>query len=202
MNVTYFAICVAVATAPGPEVMTVLHHSLNHGLLRSLPLILGMQVGLAIVALIAGSSVGMLIPLAPVLPQWFGVIGGGYLCYLGVTLLQASDATSPRSSLIDHETDRLGFVQGVLVASANPKTLIFFVAVVPAFLERTPFSWVQLSLLAGTFMLVTLIVRVGYGYEAAAVSRYLTRHARWVKPTAGALFILAGLYVMAGSVLI
>ena len=197
MNVTYFIICVVVATAPGPGVMTVLHHSLNHGLKRSLPLILGMQVGLALVALIAGSCVGMLIPLAPVLPQWFGVVGGGYLCYLGVALLQSSHTTSPRSSLIDHETDQLGFVQGLLVASANPKTLIFFVAVVPAFLEETAFTWAQLSLLAGTFMLVTLIVRMGYGYAAEDVSRYLTRHAYWLKRTAGVLFILAGLYVMA-----
>ena len=89
-----------------------------------------------------------------------------------------------------------GFFQGLLVACANPKTVLFFMAVIPAFLEGTEFIWYQISSLVGLLMMVTLIVHVVYGHAAQVVAHYVTRYLSTVNRVTGLLFMVLSLLII------
>lgn len=196
MNTTYFMICLVAATAPGPGVLALLHHGMNYGLKRSIPLILGMQSGLAVAGVVAGSGIGLIIFSSPTLSVWFHLAGGGYLFCYGVIIFKSTVKSPVQQRPTRDHASYAGFLQGLLVACANPKTVLFFMAVIPAFLEGSEFIWYQISSLVGLLMVVTLIVHVVYGHAAEVVAHYVTRYLSTLNRVTGLLFISLSLPII------
>ena len=194
MNATYVMVCLVATTAPGPGILALLHHSINYGLKQSLPLILGMQGGLIVTAGVAGSGIGLIIFSSPDLSLWFHLAGGAYLFYYGTRIFNAP----VRPAVLQGKTDTgyTGFWQGLLIACANPKTVLFFMAVIPAFLEDPAFFWTQFSVLVGLLMGVTLSTHIVYGYAAEVVAHYVTRYLAIVNRVTGLLFMGLALLII------
>lgn len=115
---------------------------------------------------VAGTSAAMVLQLALVVAgmatamamladvfEWLRWIGVAYLVVLGVRAWRA-----PADDLADvapaARPDRTAFLRGVLVSLTNPKTLLFYGALLPQFVEPSEPAGPQLVLLAATFVVV------------------------------------------------
>ena len=91
------------------------------------------------------------------------------------------------------------FLRGFLVNITNPKGIVFYVAVLPQFIDvgRPPF--VQYAILGLTTLVVDLAVMAGYIALAVRVLVLMRdpNHLRWVNRTLGSAFIGAGLALAA-----
>jgi threonine/homoserine/homoserine lactone efflux protein len=159
-NLLAFAVASALLIMiPGPSVLFVLGRSISlgrrGGLLSVLGNALGMLPAIAAVAL----GIGALVAQSVVVFTIVKVIGAGYLIFLGIQAIRhrkaraAPDATTaPRSTL------RL-LVEGFVVGITNPKTIAFFVAVLPQFVAHDAgnISW-QLAELGLVFFVLALIM--------------------------------------------
>ena len=195
MNWTYLLVCFTAATAPGPGVLALIHYSLNRGVWRSIPLMLGMQVGLLVAAVVAGSGIGAIVFASPSLFWWFSLAGGGYLCYYGVAIILPTLRAAIWQPPMKHIPGN-GFLVGILIALANPKTIFFFMAVLPQFLEGSAAFWMQISQLAWTLMVVTLIVHLFYAYVAQWASTVIMRYVGTINRFVGLAFLALGLSII------
>jgi len=76
----------------------------------------------------------------------------------------------------------------------NPKGIIFFVAILPQFIDVARPQALQYTILAATTFAVDLVVMIGYTALAARVLRVMKEPGslRWVNRGLGGLFVAAG----------
>jgi threonine/homoserine/homoserine lactone efflux protein len=144
---------------PGPSVLFVLGRSISlgrrGGLLSVLGNALGMLPAIAAVAL----GIGALVAQSVVVFTIVKVIGAAYLVFLGIQAIRHRKVRAmPDASTAPRSTFRL-LLEGFVVGVTNPKTIAFFVAVLPQFVDHAagaiPFQLAQLGL---SFFLLALIM--------------------------------------------
>ena len=159
-NAAAFALAaLALIAIPGPSVLFVIGRSLSLGRVGGFLSVLGNALGMipAIVAVAFG--VGALVAQSLVVLTVVKVLGGLYLVLLGVQAIRhrhdhADDGPSLPSA---RPSARRLVGEGFVVGVSNPKTIVFFVAVLPQFVSYESGAVpVQLALLGGIFFVIAL----------------------------------------------
>ena len=102
------------------------------------------------------------------LVRWCGVL---YLLYLGVQRWRGAGNGEVRGRRTrDYDS---AATEGFVVALTNPGTMLFFIAFFPQFLSESMPVGPQLTLMALTFMVLTVVVDIGYALLAARLGRSL-----------------------------
>jgi threonine/homoserine/homoserine lactone efflux protein len=194
-----FALASAVLVAiPGPTVLLVVSYALGHG--RKYALATTAGVALGDLTSMTASMLGLGVLLAAS-AEWFMVlkwIGAAYLIYLGVKLWRAPvmdpDALKAPAEL---RTSRI-VAHAYAVTTLNPKSIIFFVAFVPQFIDPHVASVSQIAVLEATFISIAALNAFLYAMLASFARRAIrrTQVQRAVNRTGGALLVGAG--VLAG----
>ncbi len=87
-------------------------------------------------------------------------------------------------------------VSGVLVNILNPKLTIFFFAFLPLFVPAgEPQAVLRMVVLSAVFMLLTLVVFVGYGTFAASIREHVISRpsvVTWMRRTFAGAFVALG----------
>jgi threonine/homoserine/homoserine lactone efflux protein len=186
----FLVAAIVLLLTPGPAVLYIIARSLEQGRRAGLVSVLSIEVGnfLHVLAATLGLSAVLLSSaLAFMLVKY---LGAAYLIYLGLrTLLKP--ATAPSTGHLPRQSLRRIFAQGVLVATLNPKTALFFVAFLPQFVDPARGAvTVQLFVLGSLFVLLGIVSDSLYALLAGTVGQ-------WLKGTGG--FKRAERYVV-GSV--
>jgi threonine/homoserine/homoserine lactone efflux protein len=155
-----FVLATAVLIAiPGPNVALIVANSVAHGRRFGLITVAGTSVAMVpqLVMTIAGMSGALL--LFAHLFEWLRWIGVAYLVYLGVQafLTQPIDLTKLTA---EPRSPREIFFRGFFVSLVNPKTLLFYGAFFPQFLDPSANVTEQLWLLSGTFLAIAVALDV------------------------------------------
>src|SRR5205807_5451058 len=115
---------------PGPIVTLVIATSASKGLRAGLVTVAGTSAGNAV--LLAAIALGLSWILSNAL-GWFEMlrwIGAAYLIWLGIQAWRGAAGGAPLPP-----SDRVHFWRGFLVALSNPKTIAFFTAFLPQFVD-------------------------------------------------------------------
>src|SRR5580692_8896753 len=130
---TFLLACVVVVIVPGPTVTLIVANSLRHGARAGMLNVAGTQVGLALTVGVVLLGLASLIAAMGAWFIWLRLAGAAYLIWLGCRLLMSSGEIEPGAT---PRTPRGGFfLQGLAVALSNPKTLLFFGAFFPQFID-------------------------------------------------------------------
>jgi homoserine/homoserine lactone efflux protein len=161
----------ALSLSPGPAVFYVVAQGAR-GVARAVPATLGILSANGLYFALSATSVGALIAAST---RFFAVVkwvGAGYLIFLGLKALRAAasrpavppDATTPRGR-VPGAPRRIYFGALTLQAS-NPKALLFFLALLPQFIDTQRAVAPQMLLLAATSMLPEFCILLAYGWLA------------------------------------
>jgi homoserine/homoserine lactone efflux protein len=98
--------------------------------------------------------------------------GAGYLAYLGVRALMTSvaEAQQPMMSSDAHRLTR-GWASGTITQLANPKALVFFVAIVPQFIDPHANVALQIAILGIAGLVIEFVVLSIYVSAADRIRR-------------------------------
>ncbi|MDD2846449.1 MAG: LysE family transporter [Rhodoferax sp.] len=192
----FLAAACLIAISPGSGAVLSMSHGLSFGVRKASATIVGLQLGLLLVLLIAGAGVGSLLLASEVAFNAVKVLGACYLIYIGWCQWRAG-AAAP--ALADDSGAAAGSWQkrcatGFLTNATNPKGIIFMVAVLPQFLSDTRPLGLQLAILAATMMVVDMVVMHSYAASASALRRLLrsARAARAQNRVFGGLLMAVG----------
>lgn len=168
----FVAATAVLALIPGPIVTLVVANSLSQGARAGVMNVLGTLAGNAI--LLAVGGFGMAWVLA-VLADWFDLLrwaGAAYLVYLGIKQWLAKPVGL--EEMQPTQSGRSLFGQGALVALTNPKTIFFFAAFFPQFMDAALPAGGQLLSLSITFLVVAGLCDMGYALLAGRLRPWLT----------------------------
>jgi homoserine/homoserine lactone efflux protein len=190
---------VALSLSPGPAVMLVIACGLAHGARRSIYASLGILSANAIYFAISATALGAVLVASH---EFFTAVkwaGAAYLVYVGLSALfgRPSPITVSNAGARSRAPRDL-FLAGLTLQLANPKTLIFFVAILPQFVDaRLPIGPQMLWLAAGSIV-PEFFILVGYGWLASRAARMANdaRYAQWTDRVAGLLVLCAAALVI------
>jgi len=182
---TWFAFFLAaclIAISPGSGAVLSMSHGLNYGVRRTSATILGLEIALVLILVIAGAGVGSLLVASEAAFNAIKFLGAAYLIYLGWSQWRApvhideKQTVRPVAATAWWQRAMTGF----LTNATNPKGIVFMVAVLPQFINHEQPLWLQLFLMAVTMVAVDLVVMHGYAFAASRMQRFF-RNANAVK---------------------
>jgi threonine/homoserine/homoserine lactone efflux protein len=190
----YLVACLIVVLVPGPTVTLILANSLRHGARAGLLNVIGTQIGLAAMIGVVGIGLTSLIEAMGHWFDWLRLAGAAYLVWLGWKMIRTAGAATEAGPA---SAPRGGFLlQGVLVALSNPKTLIFFGAFFPQFIDPGRDQGLQILIMGLTAMLVAAISDTAYALAASRAGRALSaRRVRLLSRLSGGFLIGGGLWL-------
>jgi threonine/homoserine/homoserine lactone efflux protein len=192
-----FAAASAIMLAiPGPTILLVVSYALGHGRKTALATVTGVALGdfTAMTASLFG--LGAVLAASATLFTVLKWIGGAYLIWLGIKLWRApviSEPMADNDNLPEKKSLKV-FLHAYVVTALNPKSIVFFVAFVPQFLNPAQPFFGQMLVMEATFLVLATINASIYALAANA-ARGLIRKAsvqRAVNRTGGTLLIAAG----------
>ena len=196
LSVQFLLTALVVVIAPGTGVIYTLAMGIGQGRRAALWAAFGGTIG--ILPHLAAATLGLaaLLHTSALLFNAVKFAGVAYLLYLAWTALRSGGALSVSADT----RARPGFAiarRGALINILNPKLSVFFLALLPPFLSGNPATaTVEMALLGGVFMALTLVVFVLYGLFAAKARDLLLQSERamaWLNRGFAAIFVaLAG----------
>jgi threonine/homoserine/homoserine lactone efflux protein len=184
------------AVTPGPGVIYILTRTLSRGRQAGLASVAGIALGNLANATAASLGLAALLAASATAFAVMKFAGAGYLVFLGIKALRGKarpevDRGSPRAS------SRRLFADGFLVALLNPKTALFFAALLPQFISADTSPLGQGLVLACVFVSIAVCTDTMYVLAAAALAPALaeTSASRFVgRYITAATFIGLGVY--------
>jgi threonine/homoserine/homoserine lactone efflux protein len=196
LSVFTLAYVLAVA-APGPGVAAIIARSLGHGLRGAPAFIGGFLVGDLVWFTFAATGLAMLAQSAYTVFLVVKYAGVAYLLYLAYRLWTAPAKPIDASVEVTRERPFQLLLGSLALTLGNPKTMIFFLAVLPTVVELKTLS------AAGFFEIVLVIVVViplvlgSYAFGASRARRLFSRPrtVRWIQRGTGVAMASAAVAV-------
>jgi threonine/homoserine/homoserine lactone efflux protein len=179
---------------PGPTVLLVVSYALGQGWRTGLPIAAGVALGDFTAMTLSMLGVGALLTTSAVLFTALKWIGASYLIWLGIKLWRSAGElnVAPRTEKVS-PARMLGHAW--LVTALNPKSITFFVAFLPQFLNPASDFITQMTVIEATFLALAFANAMAYAFVASQVRSFSPRPRviSAVNRTGGALLIGAGL---------
>jgi len=178
---------------PGPTVLLVVSYALGQGWRTVLPMTVGVALGDFTAMTLSMLGLGALLAASATLFTILKWVGAAYLVYLGIRLWRAGGTldAAPRTDAVS-AAKMLGHAW--LVTALNPKSITFFVAFLPAFLDPQANFLTQMLVFEATFLVLAFANAFGYALVAARARGFVAnpRAIGIVNKVGGGLLIGAG----------
>ena len=180
---------------PGPDILFVSSQGLAGRRKGALLATIGICAGYLLHAAFATAGLAAVIVASPILFGIVKYVGAAYLLYLGLRLL-ASAFLSGAAQRLEPNAASSVFRQGMLTSVMNPKGLLFFLALLPQFVDpASGHAALQTLILALVFVSTCSIVYLAIGLTVASARERFSgnKAVRAANGVAGTILIALGL---------
>ncbi|HET7851095.1 MAG TPA: LysE family translocator [Pseudolabrys sp.] len=189
----FLLITVVLFLIPGPIVTLVVSTAATRGTRAGLIAVAGSTSGTAVLITAIALGLSVIIQYAAEIFEWLRWIGAAYLAWLGIQAWrhagEASTVAPPR--------ERVYFRRGFVVAITNPKTIAFFTAFLPQFVDpRLPASHQLIVMCAVTIAMGGVADSLWAMLGGAGRAFFLKRaSAQWLGRVSGLVLIGGGVWL-------
>ncbi len=169
-------LAVATTITPGPSTLLAAASGIRHGLIGSLPLAVGVAVGLALLMAAGAFGLSALLRTAPSLQLAIKILGSLYLVWLAWRIFRSG---TPKASEDASGGRAMGFTTGLAVLFLVPKAWMMALAAAGAYAEFTSNSLELALLLSLTFGCAGLGAMLLWCLGGALLGRMLKTDAQW-----------------------
>jgi threonine/homoserine/homoserine lactone efflux protein len=187
----FSVMALAIILIPGPSVLFVIGRALAHGRRTALLGVVGNALGALTLTVGVAVGIGALVERSVVVFTVLKLAGAAYIIYLGVQAFRKRhvfhDVTSgfAAEAAGAHGVGR-SLWHGYAVGVTNPKTIVFFAAVLPQFVDRSlGHAPVQMVVFGLIFALIALCCDSVWGLTAAGARAWFTRSPRRLAAVGG-----------------
>ncbi|MGA4837536.1 LysE family translocator [Streptomyces sp. G45] len=162
---------------PGPSVLFVIGRALAQGRRAALTTVAGNTIGAYVLIVAVACGVGSVVERSVVVFTVLKLAGAAYLVYLGVRAWrERGSLTAAVTGAGAAQGGLRTFGEGFAVGVTNPKTLVFFAAVLPQFVEREQgHVVVQMLVLGLVFNVIAIASDMAWGLVAATARDWFAR---------------------------
>ena len=177
---------------PGPDTLYIVARSTTQGFRAGAVAALGIGAGTLVHISAAAVGLSALLAASAAAFTVVKVLGALYLLYLGISLLSSQRRNAPEREIMPAARPRVVFLQGFLTNVLNPKVALFFLALLPQFVDaNAPSKVIALLFLGLIFDCNGTLWNLFVAWSAARARKILRgKVAAWLQQSLGALFIL------------
>lgn len=184
---------------PGPTVLIVVSYALGHGRQSAMATVAGVALGDFTAMTASMLGLGVLLSTSAALFTVLKWIGAAYLVYLGLKLWRAP--VKGVETVADESAVRPWrmMLHTYAVTALNPKSIVFFVAFLPQFLDLAGNVPLQLVAFEATFLVLATVNAAAYALMASMARGAIRKPSvqKAVNHAGGTLMIMAG-FIAAG----
>jgi threonine/homoserine/homoserine lactone efflux protein len=176
----FVLIAVVLILVPGPSVLFVVTRSLTLGRRAGLATAAGNAAGVYVQVIAVAFGVGALVQESIAVFTIIKLVGAAYLVYLGVqTFRHRRSLAAALYAPVEPKILRRILGDAFLVGVLNPKVIVFFMAILPQFVDRAAGSVpLQLLALGAVFCVIALVCDSVWALLAGAARAWLLRSPR------------------------
>ena len=179
---------------PGPTILMVISYSLIRGRQAVFALLLGVGLGDVVAMILSFIGVGLLLQTVTIAFQFLKWIGAAYLIWLGIRMWRSASESMELSAKTDNKGWHAILANAFVITALNPKSIVFFLAFLPQFINSEKPFITQSLILGSTFLVLAIISVLFYSMLASFTGQQmqLSLIHRWTNRIGGSLLIGAG----------
>jgi len=165
-----------IVLAPGPSVLFTIARAIAWGRASAVATVAGNAVGMFLVSVLVALGLGPLLQRSHLFYNGVQWAGGIYLVYLGYSAIKASKVDAAGMQKTEEIKPSLirSAQNGFWVGALNPKSIVFFAAILPAFVDQEKDTVTQQLLILGLIFSVIAFISDGtYGLLAGTARQWL-----------------------------
>ena len=204
----YLIATVLIILAPGPSVLFTIARAIAWGRVAAIATVIGNAFGMFLVSVLVAFGLGPLLQSSKLFYNGIQWAGGAYLIYLGYAAIAASrvDAQGMQKTEGNKPSFFTSLKNGFWVGVLNPKSIVFFAAILPQFVDQEKNNvTAQLLLLGAIFATIALISDGSYGLLAGTVRSWLAGDVKrliFMRRFGGIVMIGLGVFTIFSAALI
>ena len=179
---------------PGPTILLVISYSLIRGRKAVFALLLGVGLGDIVAMILSFIGVGLLLQTVTIAFQFLKWIGAAYLIWLGIRMWRSASESMELSAITDNKVWHAIMANAFVITALNPKSIVFFLAFLPQFINSEKPFITQSLILGSTFLVLAIISVLFYSMLASFTGQQMQLSIihRWTNRIGGSLLIGAG----------
>ena len=179
---------------PGPTILLVISYSLIRGRQAVFALLLGVGLGDVVAMILSFIGVGMLLQTVAIAFQFLKWIGAAYLIWLGIRMWSSTTESLELSEKTDIKVWHAIMANAFVITALNPKSIVFFLAFLPQFINSEKPFIPQSLILGSTFLVLAILSVLFYSLLASYTGQQMRLSIihRWTNRIGGCLLIGAG----------
>lgn len=196
--IAFTAAAAVLLVIPGPTILLVVSYALGQGWRVALPMAVGVALGDFTAMTLSMLGVGALLVASATIFTALKWAGAAYLVYLGIKLFRACGELKAEPRMGSASAVKMA-AHAWVVTALNPKSLTFFIAFLPQFLDSHADFWTQMLVFETTFLALAFTNAFGYAL-AASRARSVVGNPRTIRifnRTGGTLLVGAGIAAVA-----
>ena len=183
---------------PGPTILLVIGDALAHPGRSAYATVAGVACGDLTAFTLSMAGLGAVLAASATLFTALKWVGAAYLVYLGVQALRSASQARSLDVTSQSGSGSQRFAKAWLVTALNPKSIVFFVAFVPQFIDAKLAFWPQAVVLIPTFVVLATANAMVYALLARSLATRLTsRRAQANMQRAGGLTLIGACALIA-----
>jgi threonine/homoserine/homoserine lactone efflux protein len=192
---TFTAASLALLLIPGPTVLLVLSYALSKGRSVAVASAAGVALGDLVAMTASLLGLGALVLASATLFAVLKWAGAAYLIYLGFKLVRSAPSEGLEMPEAESITASRVFGHTAAVTALNPKSIAFFIAFVPQFIQPNAALMPQFTILIATFVTLAALNALAYALAADRLRRFISRPSiiTWITRAGGAALITMGI---------
>ncbi len=191
---TFVTVISALIVIPGPSSLLITLHGAKYGFKKANFTILGNLSGSLVLMSLSVFGLGALLVSSEFVFSIAKYCGAAYLIYLGIkTILHSTKANEDTNgqNMLTSESNLFLLKVGFFTGASNPKDLIFFAALFPAFLNTDSSLFIQFVILMITWLLVDYLLKLIYLFVGGKISILFSKpnFSSWFNRITGGMFV-------------
>ncbi len=189
-----------VSITPGMCMTLAMTLGMSIGIKRTLWMMIGELVGVALVAIAAVMGVASMMLNYPHIFEILKWAGGLYLGYIGVQMWRAKGKMAKLDDTNTSISNHALITQGFVTAIANPKGWAFMISLLPPFINVDKAIAPQLAILLSIIMVTEFFSMLAYASGGKSLKLFLSHgdNIKWMNRIAGSLMIGVGFWLALG----
>jgi homoserine/homoserine lactone efflux protein len=188
----FLVITAVLIVVPGPIVTLIIATGARQGVRAALVTVAGTSIGNAVLLTAIAFGLGWVLQNAERLFEMLRWAGAAYLIWLGIQAWRHAGADKP-----EEMSGRVNFTRGFLVALSNPKTIAFFTAFLPQFLDPHLPATTQLAVMCTVTVLLAALSDTAWAIASGMGRTWLMRppRAKLLGRMSGAVLVGGGVWL-------
>ena len=178
--IAFASLAVAVVLTPGPNMIYMISRSITQGRLAGIIAFGGVAVGFVVYLLCAAFGLTAIVFAVPYAYDALRFVGAAYIAWLAFEALRPGGKSPFQVRTLPVASTRRLFLMGLLTSLLNPKMAIFYLALLPNFVDPAGNVLGQSIALGSLHIVISITINMGIACAAGSIAAFLMARPKWL----------------------